>query len=140
MRQCAALPWLPRRVATNCTSKRSIKLPLNRTHQPLVSKQSTIVAADLTSTLRCPGLDPLPAYYNNRAAALIMLMDYEAALQDAKQALSKDSENPKVSLSLSMANIHLTDYVYVHSTIFARPRAICRLDALRMPSAIMIAS
>ena len=41
-------------------------------------------------------LDPQAAYFNNRAAAMIMLLDFEAALKDAKEALRRDETNAKV--------------------------------------------
>eukprot|EP00730_Choanoeca_flexa_P015999 TRINITY_DN7476_c0_g2_i1.p1 TRINITY_DN7476_c0_g2~~TRINITY_DN7476_c0_g2_i1.p1 ORF type:complete len:527 (+),score=172.59 TRINITY_DN7476_c0_g2_i1:87-1583(+) len=53
------------------------------------------------------GLHPEAAYYNNRAAAQIMLMDYEAALKDAKVALSKDESNPKYHLRAGKSYLSL---------------------------------
>jgi hypothetical protein len=40
---------------------------------------------------------PDPQYFNNRAAAYIMVKNFSAALADAQEALKKEPDNAKVS-------------------------------------------
>ena len=98
------LPWPPRRAGMTFIRKANTATLLQPIHQLLVSSNH-LTCPTPGSEPSWPGLHPEAAYYNNRAAALIMLMDYEAALADAKTALSKDGNNPKVSSLMPLSFI-----------------------------------
>ena len=64
---------------------------------PSLLPRASLPACLTSSRLPPPGLDPdEPAFYNNRAAAHIMLLSYREALDDAKMAIARDGSNPKV--------------------------------------------